>query len=180
MAKVVTKRMTAEIEGDFVVFLIGMRVNKPWKLRKWLPVFFAMPKMLAELKKHPEMGLLGVEQKLANPRSPLLIQYWRSFEHLEAFARSNNASHFPAWVKFNKAIGSSGDVGIWHETYLVQAGQYETVYNNMPLYGLAKATRSVPAAGTRASSPLRLGRKDAHEYPAEAPLPPGDVTSSGS
>ena len=27
MAKVVAKRVTAQIEGDFVVFLIGMRIN---------------------------------------------------------------------------------------------------------------------------------------------------------
>ena len=33
MARVVPKRVTAEIEGDFVVFLIGMR-NKPWKVHK--------------------------------------------------------------------------------------------------------------------------------------------------
>ena len=29
MARVMLNRMTAEIEGDFVVFLIGMRINKP-------------------------------------------------------------------------------------------------------------------------------------------------------
>jgi hypothetical protein len=45
MAEVVPKRVTAKIEGDFVVFLIGMRINKPWKLQKWLPVFLGMPKM---------------------------------------------------------------------------------------------------------------------------------------
>ena len=42
--------MAAEIEGDFVVFIIGMRVNRPWKLHKWVPVFLAMPRMLKELK----------------------------------------------------------------------------------------------------------------------------------
>ena len=78
MAKVIAKRMSAEIEGDFVVFLIGMRINKPWKPWKWLPVFFAMPRMLRELAQKPEMGLLGVEQYLGNPRRPLIVQYWRS------------------------------------------------------------------------------------------------------
>jgi hypothetical protein len=29
--------MAAEMDGEFVVFLIGMRINKPWKLHKWLP-----------------------------------------------------------------------------------------------------------------------------------------------
>ena len=52
MAKVIDKRMTVEIDGTFVVFLIGMRVNKPWKLRTWVPVFLAMPKMLRYLAQH--------------------------------------------------------------------------------------------------------------------------------
>jgi hypothetical protein len=34
MSMVIAKRMTAQIEGEFVVFLIGMKVNKPWKLHK--------------------------------------------------------------------------------------------------------------------------------------------------
>ena len=49
MTRIHKGRWTAEIEGDFVVFLIGMRVNKPWKVHKWLPVFLAMPRMLKEL-----------------------------------------------------------------------------------------------------------------------------------
>jgi hypothetical protein len=39
-------RVTGRIEGDFVVFLIGMRVNKPWKLHKWMSIARAMPKEL--------------------------------------------------------------------------------------------------------------------------------------
>jgi hypothetical protein len=42
MAAVVKKRVTAEIEGDFVVFLIGMRINRLRRVRKWLPIFLAM------------------------------------------------------------------------------------------------------------------------------------------
>ena len=55
MAQVIDKRVTAEIEGDFVVFLIGMRINKLWKVRKWLPVFVAMPRMLRELEARPRI-----------------------------------------------------------------------------------------------------------------------------
>jgi len=54
-----TERMTAEIEGDFVVFLIGMRINKLWKVHKWLPVFTVMPKMIKEVKSNPELEMLG-------------------------------------------------------------------------------------------------------------------------
>jgi hypothetical protein len=31
------ERLTATIDGDFVVFLIGMRLNQPWKVHKWWP-----------------------------------------------------------------------------------------------------------------------------------------------
>ncbi|WP_197681314.1 hypothetical protein [Afipia sp. GAS231] len=34
MSQVIPQRMTARIDGDFVVFLIGMRVNRPWKIWK--------------------------------------------------------------------------------------------------------------------------------------------------
>ncbi len=155
MADVVQQRMTADIEGDFVVFLIGMRINKLWKVHKWLPVFMAMPKMLAELAKDPGSGFLGSEL-FARWRTPIVVQYWRSFEHLEKYARNRDATHYPAWVKFNERVGSNGDVGIFHETYTVAAGAYETVYNNMPPTGLAKASRSVPAAGYRATASGRL------------------------
>lgn len=146
MAQITNHRVTADVEGDFVVFVIGMRVNRPWKVHRWLPVFMAMPKMIAELEKKPESGFLGAQQCI-NLRSPMLVQYWRSFEQLEAYARDRDARHFPAWVKFNKTVSSNGDVGIWHETYRIAAGQYECIYNNMPPTGLGKVTKLVPAAG---------------------------------
>ena len=42
MARVFNGRMTADIEGDFVVFLIGMRFNRPWKVHQWWPVLTGM------------------------------------------------------------------------------------------------------------------------------------------
>ena len=56
MTTSINKRMTGRMDGEFVVFLIGMRVNKPWKIWKWLPVATAMPRMLIELAKQPELG----------------------------------------------------------------------------------------------------------------------------
>jgi Monooxygenase af470-like len=97
-----------------------------------------------------------------------VVQYWRSFDHLERFARSQDASHWPAWVAFNKRVGSSGDVGIWHETYLVPAGRYECVYKHMPPTGLGDATTLRPAAGRKATAAGRAGIR-AEPYPAGAP-----------
>jgi hypothetical protein len=152
MAAVVASRMAAEIDGEFVLFLIGMRINKPWKLHKWLPVFFGMPRMLRELRRHPESGFLGAES-----HGLLIVQYWRSFEHLEAYARSRDMAHWPAWVAFNKRSGNSrGDVGIWHETYRVLPGHYEAIYSGMPPTGLGRVGRLVAASGKREAARDRM------------------------
>jgi hypothetical protein len=161
---IVAERMTAKIEGDFVVFLIGMRVNKPLKFWKWAPVASAMPRMLIELGKQPEIGLLHARTFFGWPNI-FVLQYWRSFEHLHRYAVDADRAHLPAWKAFNKAISSNGDVGIWHETYLVSAGQYECVYNNMPRFGLANAAEYVSAQGARKSAKGRLARTDGADQP---------------
>jgi hypothetical protein len=152
VAQIHEQKMTAEIDGEFVVFLIGMRINRPWKVHKWWPVFRAMPRMLKELQARPESGFLGHTFGW-----PVIVQYWRSFEHLEAYARSKDHEHWPAWVDFVRRVRhGSGDVGIWHETYRVAAGQYEVVYSGMPTFGLARAGRLVPAVGPRESARGRM------------------------
>ncbi len=159
MAAVVPKRVTAEIEGDFVVFLIGLRINRPWKVHKWLPMFRAMPSMIQELERKPESGFLGHIMSFG-----VIVQYWRSFEHLEAYARDPNQLHWPAWTDFNKRVGGSrGDVGIWHETYKVHAGEYECVYSGMPPFGLAKASSTVEAVGELESAAGRMGPSSSSE-----------------
>lgn len=136
---VVPGRFTASIEGDFVVFIIGMRVNKLWKLHTWIPVGRAMGPMISELMSHPEKGMLGVRTMWAG-RTITLVQYWRSFEHLEHFARDKDDPHLQAWRNFNTKVGTSGDVGVYHETYRIPAGAYECIYSNMPVMGLGAAT----------------------------------------
>jgi Monooxygenase af470-like len=156
MAKVIPGRYTAQIEEPFVVFMIGMRINTFFAFRKWIPVARAMGPMLSTLYQHPEKGFLGGEFYF-KLRGIMLIQYWRSFEDLEKFARDKSEPHLGAWRQFNKAIGSDGSVGIWHETYLVEPGKYEAVYGNMPVFGLASATNHVPAVGRRETARRRLG-----------------------
>jgi hypothetical protein len=152
MAPIIPERMTAVLDGDFVVFLIGMRINRPWKLHKWLPVFFGMPMMLKELQAEPDSGFLGHHQF-----GLTVVQYWRSFEQLEAYARRSDQRHWPAWTAFNRRVGASrGDVGIWHETYRIKAGNYETIYSGMPPFGLGRAGRLLPAMGTREAARGRM------------------------
>lgn len=143
--KVVPGRYTANVEGDFVVFLIGMRVNKLWKVHKWVPVARAMGPMITTLMRHPDKGLLAVRTSWSG-RDITLIQYWKSFEQLERFAKDRDDPHLDAWRAFNHKVGTAGDVGIYHETYRIESGAYECVYNNMPVIGLAQAFAHVPVA----------------------------------
>ena len=135
--------------------MIGMRFNKPWKVRQWWPVFTAMPKMLRALGQHPELGCLGT-QSWFGPTT-IIVQYWRSFADLDRFARDKDLPHLEPWRRFNRSIRDTGDVGIWHETYQVRAGDYEAIYGNMPRFGLAKAGHHVPASRKANSAAARIG-----------------------
>src|SRR5215469_11010559 len=74
-------RYTAQLQKPAVLFLIGMRVNQVWNLRKWWLVVTAMPRMLAELRRKPESGFLGA-RTFVSGRVVATIQYWRSFDDL--------------------------------------------------------------------------------------------------
>ena len=89
-------RRTAHIEGDFVVFLIGARFNSKLHLARSLKDLGGrrrgMQAMLDYLVAHPEKGLLGYEMGLKT-----IVQYWRSFEQLEAFAKNADDPHLEVW-----------------------------------------------------------------------------------
>ena len=156
MTTVLAGRFTAQMNDPFVVFLIGMRINNWLAVSKWMPTAMAMPPMVQTLRQHPEKGFLAAEQ-FFSLREAIMIQYWRSLEDLEQFARNPSDPHAEAWKRFNRAIGSDGSVGIWHETYAIQPGHYESIYVNMPVFGLAAATNHVPVAGRRETMRGRIG-----------------------
>ena len=149
-------RFTADFTGPLVVFVIGMRVNALHRVDKWLPVARAMGPMLAELYARPDSGFLGHETLLQWPRTVIPLQYWTSFDALETYAKAPEAKHFPAWAAFNTAVGASGTVGIFHETYCLEAGGYESIYANMPAFGLGRVAGLAPATGRRQAARSRL------------------------
>ena len=162
--EVVPGRMTAAADDDVVVFLIGMRVNRLRAVRSWLPAAAAMPRMLRELAQAPALGLLDARSYVSG-RVVMVVQYWRSFEDLDAYARATDREHLPAWRAFNKRMRAAGPaVGIFHETYLVPAGQRETVYVGMPAYGLGRALGVAPVAGR--------GERAAHRLDGRVPDAP--------
>jgi hypothetical protein len=154
MAQIDAGRTTHSHDGSLVVFLIGMRINKPWRPDLWLPAFAAMPRMLTELAQDPDSGLLG-HRSVFSPSGPWLVQWWSSEEKLYAYASQRDAEHRPAWTAFNAAARKApGAVGIWHETYVV--GRAESVYVGMPPWGLARATSVVPVGRNAERAAARL------------------------
>ena len=149
-----TKRLAAHFDGDFVVFLIGMRINQPWKIHKWWPAAMAMPRMIKELYAKPELGFLHAE--MWTSRTTIMLQYWRSMDQLLAYAKNREAAHLPAWRAFNQAVGTNGSVGVWHESYLASPGNYENIYVNMPPFGLGRAGTLYEASGKMHSAAERL------------------------
>jgi hypothetical protein len=163
------ERLCAEMNGEFVVFLIGMRINKLWKVHQWMPVVRAMPRMLKELMATPTSGLLSAEMWFG--RTTIMVQYWESKEKLLAYATNKSAQHLPAWKRFNQSVGTSGDVGIWHETYVIAPGSYENIYANMPGFGLGKAGVLIPASGKRVGARDRFQAGGAADAPLRTEAP---------
>ncbi len=147
-------RQTVIAERPFVVMLIGMRINSIARPDQWVPVIRAMARMVAELRRRPEDGLLHAQNWVG--RTSLMVQYWRDHESLEAYATRRDREHRPAWGDFNKRIRGNGHVGIWHETYMVEPGRVECVYGDMPPFGLGRAFALRDAVGPLASAPGRL------------------------
>ena len=162
---IIKARVTAVMEGDFVVFILGARLNDAFPSSTAREVGQAFSAMLKPLDtSDPSVGFLGGDGYVgAHPgRSTTCnIMYWRSYEHLHAWARSPAAKHLAVWSAFNRRGGAEqASCGIWHETYLVQDGQYECIYRAMPPVGLALASGNIqPAVGPMRTSAGRVKGK---------------------
>ena len=149
-------RWTAEIDGDFVVFLIGAAVYDSVAAPDATRLLMTMGQMLEELVADPSKGLLGFTTHGEGVKS-VIVQYWRSFDALEAYARNPSAKHAPVWREWNRlATDERSGTGIWHETFKVSAGQYEAVYQNMPVMRLQQAGRPITVSEARDSARARL------------------------
>lgn len=150
-----TGRWTASIDGDFVVFLIGAQLGDPEQAGPAGDLLISMIDMLAELEQDPSIGLLGYQ--VFGAIGGVIVQYWRSFDALEAYAKNPSAKHAPVWKAWNRlAEDELSGAGIWHETFQVSAGQYEAIYQNMPVMGLQKAGTPLTVSEARLTARQRL------------------------
>lgn len=166
--RVIPGRVTAAIEGDFVVFHVGSRPNRIVdRYFAWMGT--AMFAMLKELEDAPEeTGCLGTETYLgANNQGVLVVQYWRSLEHLNAYARSRDQAHYSAWRRLFAKGKSTTDYGFFHEAFEVKAGRYECIYVNMPPLLLTNSfgVRTIPCHGRHMTAAGRVGDSDGNDWP---------------
>jgi len=144
---VVPGRVCPQVDGDFLVLMIGIVPHHLWAFWRWMPIVRAMVNMGKELEQVPDSGFLGYEVYVG--LQPMIVQYWRSFDHMKKCPA-------PHWVALTQQNSGDPTLGVWHETFLVKSGGYEGVYTNMPPFGLGKVGNLVEAIGNRSTAEGRL------------------------
>ncbi|HVL70163.1 MAG TPA: DUF4188 domain-containing protein [Vicinamibacterales bacterium] len=147
------ERMTVDLTPypDLVVIYLGMRVNR-WTGLKTL--FGFGPKIAGAVNQQPD-GLLLHENLMFSLVPPHfgMRQYWRDFDALERWARSE--PHRQWWQQF---LRDSGGTGFWHETYMRRGGM-EAIYDDMTAkVGFLRFAEVKPARGPMFGARDRAGR----------------------
>lgn len=154
------ERLTVDLEAypDLVVVYLGMRVRRPRGLVRLLGLG---PQIQRSWKVQPD-GLLLHEDLVWSlfPPHVGMRQYWRDFESLERWTRSE--PHQRWWREFLK---DSGGTGFWHETYFMRGGA-EAIYDDIgaPI-GFARFAPTRPARGAMFSSRRRARRQGPQDAP---------------
>ena len=159
---IIRTTFTARFDGDFVVFLIGVRPNGANPFTKYTDeIGKAFESMVKELENDDTLGYMGGDNYVgANSRksAAMMVQYWRSYESLQKWTHTRMGIHMKTVEEYIKKDRVAGTTGIWHETYKVRDGEYEAVYANMPPIGLALATNVTPELKTN-NGPGRMARR---------------------
>ena len=150
MARVQRQTVDLSQYPDLVVIYLGMRVNR---LRGFLRLIGLGPQIGKSVEAAPD-GLLLHEGFWFSLRHAGMRQYWRDFESLEAWTRSE--PHRRWWKDFLK---DSGGTGFWHETYSARGG-VEAIYDDLekPI-GMMRFAPLEPALGPLFGSRARLRRE---------------------
>ncbi len=161
-----TNRTTHAYDGPLALFLIGVRIHQPWRVGVVGQVIRAMPPMIAELERNKAAAARGEEESLGylGSRSTVdltgttMIQWWRSTDHIYAYASSTDHRHREAWLEFcRKAKDAPRALTIWHETYAVAPGGAESLYATDRPYGLGTVAGVVPVGRRGESARERIG-----------------------
>lgn len=112
----------------------------------------------AEVARRDGAGLLHSERFAFGMRHHGVLQYWRSFEALDAW--SHRPPHSEWWRTAVDRMRRKRDFGIYHESYLVPRAQVESIYLDCPApVGLATFGDPGEPVGPQTNSRGRLGRQ---------------------
>ncbi|KAI4157352.1 MAG: hypothetical protein LQ342_008346 [Letrouitia transgressa] len=160
----------SETSEGVVMFLLGARLNHP--LGKLGPGAVQVNEVFNDMWREAEQnsskwGYLGRTATLVDfsdtERAPTIwISYWKDLKGLQKF--SEGAAHRLGQNMYNSK--KLPFVGIMHETYYAPKGCWETIYDNMPPWGLGKCTAKIPAKGDS---------RDAKPFPVLTPSPKGST-----
>ena len=156
---------------DLVVIYLGMRVNVLTGLKTLIGFG---PKISRAVAATPD-GLLLHEQMLYSlfPAHFGMRQYWRDFQSLETWARSE--PHRLWWQQF---VRDTGGTGFWHETYFIRGG-FEAVYDSIPApLGLSAFAPTIPAHGAMFSAKKRLKLAGDPKVPDPIPESPNQNSAT--
>lgn len=103
-----------------------------------------------------EAGLLHSESFTLGRGHYGVLQYWRSFEDLEDWTRRN--THTGWWRSSVERMRTRGDLGVYHELYLVQRHDLESIFIDCWPAGLAAFGVPGEPVGPMTTSRGRLGR----------------------
>jgi hypothetical protein len=141
-----------------VVFLLGARINHPLgilapgaaELGKHASAMYRELTSSAAMQK--EFGLIGASSLTNNvdesKNELITLMYFRDYEGLHKYAHST--LHRQAWDWWNRQVKGGDDakakgtegvnqvrhISIWHETYVVPKGNWETIYAQSEPTGL--------------------------------------------
>jgi hypothetical protein len=150
-----TGRWMATRDEPFALFVFGMRLNRLRGLPRFIWGLRVLRSILRDLDANPEHGFLAGRVYRAG-RTLIAVQYWESFDALDAWARDHRLPHRKPWQQYlREALGDEA-MGLWHETYLASPGSWEGIYVNMPPWGLAAGGEAVEMQATRGSARQRL------------------------
>src|SRR5262250_1479120 len=154
------KRRTVDLSGypDLVVIYLGMRVNA-WYGLKTLVGFG--PRIQGGVDAAPP-GLLLHETVVYSlfPPNIGMRQYWKDFDSLERWARSEPHA---AW--WRELLSDMAGTGFWHETYFARGGM-ESVFLDMPPTGFTAFAPVEEARQSLFSARRRARLVDGGDVPA--------------
>ena len=111
MQSIFPGRFTAQIDGPFVVFIIGLRVNRFWAVHKWLPVARAMGPMIDGLLAQPDLGLLCANDFLSTRRrSRSILAFVRSARRLLEKSEGHSLGGLEAAQSSSRGKRKRGDL----------------------------------------------------------------------